>query len=201
MAKRNLSGPVMSKNQLLDGEAWQAVHLPLSDMRPGDPPPGSRLRTPVPHWEPEMDGSYKKLATAISINAVLMFFLTFVLIDRLEHFQANINRVYMALIMAFPMVIVMLLVMPSMFKNKKLNASLYALFGALIVLVYLLMRTQTPVGNVQFLRSMIPHHSSAILMCEQAAITDPEITALCGQIVEAQEEEIAQMQAILERYR
>jgi len=56
------------------------------------------------------------------------------------------------------------------------------------------------VGNGQFLRSMIPHHSSAIFMCDRASITDPEITALCRQIVESQREEIAQMQQMLTRY-
>lgn len=58
----------------------------------------------------------------------------------------------------------------------------------------------TPVGNEQFLRSMIPHHSSAILMCDEARITDPEITRLCEQIVRTQREEIAQMRAIMTRY-
>jgi uncharacterized protein (DUF305 family) len=148
-----------------------------------------------------MENSYKKLAAAISINAVIMFFLTFVLIDRLEHFHVNINRIYMALIMAAPMVMIMLLVMRSMFKDRRLNTILYAASGGLFLLLFFLMRTQTPVGNEQFLRSMIPHHSSAILMCEQAAISDPEILALCEEIVETQEEEIAQMEAILERYR
>lgn len=47
---------------------------------------------------------------------------------------------------------------------------------------------------------MIPHHSGAILMCEQASITDPEIVALCQQIVASQQKEIAQMEAILGRY-
>jgi uncharacterized protein (DUF305 family) len=47
---------------------------------------------------------------------------------------------------------------------------------------------------------MIPHHSSAIVMCEESTITDPEIVTLCGQIVKAQKEEIAQMQKILSRY-
>ncbi len=50
------------------------------------------------------------------------------------------------------------------------------------------------------MRSMIPHHSSAILMCQQASLTDAEILALCTDIVKAQEREIAQMKAILERY-
>lgn len=56
------------------------------------------------------------------------------------------------------------------------------------------------VQDKQFLRSMIPHPSSAILMCERASISDPEIIALCGDIVKAQKKEIAQMRKILERY-
>ena len=49
-----------------------------------------------------------------------------------------------------------------------------------------------------FLTSMIPHHSRAILVCQEASITDPEIEQLCSEIVEAQE--IAQMKEILKRY-
>ena len=148
-----------------------------------------------------MESGYKKLATAITINAIIMFFLTYVLMSSIGHFHVNINRIYMALIMAAPMAIVMLIVMRSMFMNKRLNNLLFITFGALTILLFFLMRAQVPVGNVQFLRSMIPHHSSAILMCEQAAITDPEIAELCDQIIQSQEEEIAQMEAMLERYR
>lgn len=148
-----------------------------------------------------MENSYKKLAVSISINAVIMFFLTYVMIRSLDHFQANINRVYMALIMAFPMVIVMLLVNRAMFMNKQLNTILIVAAVIAIILLFVLIRTQAPVGDVQFLRSMIPHHSSAILMCEEASITDPEILDLCDQIIQSQEEEILQMQNILERYR
>ncbi len=61
------------------------------------------------------------------------------------------------------------------------------------------MRTQALVGNDQFLRSMIPHHSGAILMCEKSAISDPEIKQLCAGIVTSQAAEFAQMKAILER--
>lgn len=149
----------------------------------------------------ENHSSYKKLAIATTINAVIMFLLTYVMIASLDHLLVNINRIYMALIMAAPMVLVMLTVMRSMFKDRRLNTILYVTFGALFVLLFFLIRTQTPVGDVAFLRSMIPHHSSAILMCEQSAISDPEIASLCDQIIASQEEEIAQMQAILERMR
>jgi uncharacterized protein (DUF305 family) len=106
----------------------------------------------------------------------------------------------MAFIMVAPMVIVMLIVMRSMYTSPVVNVALVAVFVIGFAVVFAAMRTQTLVGDVQFLRSMIPHHSSAIVMCEKAAITDQEIIDLCGRIVKAQEEEIAQMQTILERY-
>jgi len=142
-----------------------------------------------------MASHYKKFALTLSINAVLMFFITYAMIDTVDHFYPNINRAYMSLMMVAPMAMVMLFMMRGMYQNAKLNAMLYAVFIASFTLA----RTQTPVGNEQFLRSMIPHHSSAILMCQQSAISDREIVELCGEIVKAQKEEIAQMKAILGR--
>lgn len=146
-----------------------------------------------------MDSSYKKLALVTSVNAIAMFLLTYVLIDSVDHFYVNINRVYMTFLMVAPMVVMMLLVMSSMYKNKQLNYALVASFIVGFLLVLWLARTQTPVGDEPFLRSMIPHHSSAILMCEESAITDSEIITLCEEIVATQEEEIAQMEDILAR--
>jgi hypothetical protein len=109
-----------------------------------------------------------------------------VLIDRLEHFKVNINRIYMALIMAAPMVFIMLLVMKPMFMDKRLKTILFAGAGFALIVLFFLTRTLTPVGNEQFLRSMIPYHSSAIWMREQSASTDPEIIELCEEIVLSQ---------------
>jgi len=147
-----------------------------------------------------MHSNYAKLALVLVVNAVMMFLLTYTLIDRLDHFYVNINRAYMALIMVAPMAVMMLIVMRAMYPNGAVNAVLIASFAALFAICFTLARSQTPVGNVQFLRSMIPHHSSAILMCEHATITDDKITDLCGRIVKAQEEEIAEMKSILAGY-
>ncbi|HBU28285.1 MAG: DUF305 domain-containing protein [Thiobacillus sp. GWE1_62_9] len=147
-----------------------------------------------------MASHYRKLALTLSINAVLMFFITYAMIDTVDHFYVNINRVYMSLMMVAPMAMLMLFVMRGMYQNARLNAILHALFAGVFIASFLLARTQTPVGNEQFLRSMIPHHSSAIVMCEQSSITDQQIVELCGQIVKAQKDEIAQMKNILERY-
>ena len=53
-------------------------------------------------------------------------------------------------------------------------------------------------SDEQFLRSMIPHHSAAILMCEEASVRDPRIHELCRGIVSSQSAEIAQMEEILQ---
>jgi uncharacterized protein (DUF305 family) len=44
---------------------------------------------------------------------------------------------------------------------------------------------------------MIPHHASAILMCEKAPIRDAEIRQLCQSIIASQADEIRQMKAKL----
>ena len=144
--------------------------------------------------------SYAKLATVVIINTIVMFLLTYAMIDGIDHFYANINRAYMAAMMVAPMIIVMLIVMRSMYPDTSLNIGIGVGFAFVFVASLALARTQTPVGDVQFLRSMIPHHSSAIVMCERASLSNPDIVSLCDDIVRAQRSEIAQMKAILQSY-
>jgi uncharacterized protein (DUF305 family) len=94
----------------------------------------------------------------------------------------------------------MLLAMRSMYLSRRMNLVIGIGAALVFALSFAAMRTQAAVGNKEFLRSMIPHHCGAILMCEQASITDPEIAALCGEIVKSLKNEIAQMEAILARY-
>tara|TARA_R110001599_G_C12261544_1_gene660527 strand:- start:4329 stop:4628 length:300 start_codon:yes stop_codon:yes gene_type:complete len=86
-----------------------------------------------------------------------------------------------------------------MFPSRRLNmllllGSAVAFFGS-----FGLIRTQTTIDDTAFLRSMIPHHSGAILMCEQASLSDAEILKLCGEIIRSQTAEIDQMKSILAR--
>jgi hypothetical protein len=60
-------------------------------------------------------------------------------------------------------------------------------------------RTQTLVGDRQFIASMIPHHSGAILMCREATLSDPELVKLCQNISQSQRDGINQMEAIAAR--
>jgi uncharacterized protein (DUF305 family) len=49
------------------------------------------------------------------------------------------------------------------------------------------------------MKAMIPHHSSAILTSKNAEISDPEVRKLADEIIKSQEEEIAEMKALLEK--
>ncbi len=142
---------------------------------------------------------YRALAATVGIHFFIMFALTYVGVARLDHIYPNLNRFYMAVIMVAPMVILMMIFMGHMFENRKLNILLYSASALLFIGSFFAIRSQTLVGNEQFLKSMIPHHSIAIKTCEKAGIQDSEIQELCVQIVEAQREEINQMEDILKR--
>lgn len=142
---------------------------------------------------------YKSLAATVGIHFFIMFALTYVGVFRFDHIYPNLNRFYMAVIMVAPMVLLMLFFMRHMFENKQLNIALYAISALVFVGGLLAIRTQMLVGNEQFLKSMIPHHSIAIKTCERADITDEQIKQLCTEIVEAQREEIAEMEEIMQR--
>lgn len=109
----------------------------------------------------------------------------------------NVNQVHMAGLMTAPMVVIELVLMRSMFRNRRLNAFIVAAAVAVATLCVLFIRQQTAVSDGQFLRSMIPHHSAAILMCEEARIQNPRVHNLCKGIVSSQSAEIAQMREIL----
>ncbi|MGE6825786.1 DUF305 domain-containing protein [Pseudomonas soli] len=53
----------------------------------------------------------------------------------------------------------------------------------------------------QFIASMVPHHSGAILMCREAQLSDPELVNLCQAISDGQRAEIEQMNRIAARLR
>jgi uncharacterized protein (DUF305 family) len=143
---------------------------------------------------------YGRLALNLVISVLIMYLVMFSMVDGLRDFYHNLNTFYMALMMVAPMAILMLLMMGSMYRNTRLNLALHAGFAVIFILAFAGIRTQTPIGDEQFLRSMIPHHSGAILMCRESTIADPEIVSLCGEIIESQQREIDQMKAILARY-
>ena len=142
---------------------------------------------------------YWMLALNLLVSAVIMYFVMFTMIWSAGDLFNNLNTFYMALMMVTPMGVLMLLMMRMMYRNARLNAVLYGAFALIFALSFYGMREQSLVGDRQFLRSMIPHHSGALLMCRRASIEDPEIRSLCAGIIESQTGEIEQMKGILAR--
>jgi uncharacterized protein (DUF305 family) len=144
-------------------------------------------------------GQYGRLLAMTALSFVVMYALMYAMVNSFANVLNNVNQVYMAAMMAAAMVLIELVAMRSMYPDKRKNAivvlvGLIALAGA-----WLAIRNQTLVGDRQFLRSMIPHHAGAILMCGQANIQDPEVKELCRSITASQTREIDQMKAILRR--
>lgn len=130
------------------------------------------------------------------LGLIVMYVVMFSMIDGLGDFRNNLNMFYMAVTMWAPMGIFMLATMPGMFPKKGMNVILYVLFAVLTVGSFWATRSQALIDDRQFIDSMIPHHSGAILMCREADLQDQELVQLCGEIIEAQRREIEQMETI-----
>lgn len=143
-----------------------------------------------------MKNAYLGLAINIIGSLIVMYFAMFAMIDGWGDFHNNLNTFYMALMMAAPMGPLMLLTMGSMYEKRSLNLILHIAFVAIFLLAFLGIRQQALIDDRQFIASMIPHHSGAILMCREAGLTDSELISLCEEIEAAQRREIEQMEAI-----
>ena len=147
----------------------------------------------------EKENHYRHLAMMAALSFAAMYILMYAMVDTFGHVFMNINQFYMAGLMAAPMVLIELVVMRGMYHDKRLNALIAGGSVVVGVLMFVFIRQQTAVADNQFLRSMIPHHSGAILMCQNASLQDAEIRELCKAIVSSQQQEIDQMTAMLRR--
>lgn len=142
-------------------------------------------------------GHYGRLLLMTVLSFMAMYILMYAMVDRLGNVFISVNQFYMAALMTAPMVVLELLLMGSMYKDKKLNAILIGIGVIALLVFWTLIRQQAAVGDRQFLRSMIPHHAGAILMCEEARLREPEVLQLCEGIVSSQQSEIAKMKSML----
>ena len=153
--------------------------------------------TPMVHGS--ASGHYGRFAWMLGLSFVAMYVLMYAMVDRLGNAVPNINQFYMAGLMTAPMAILEIALMGRMYPDKRKNITIVLLGAVVLAACWFGIRAQAGVGDRQFLKSMIPHHAGAILMCEQASLTKPDVRALCDGIVKAQEEEIARMRALLAR--
>ena len=144
------------------------------------------------------ENHYRHLAIMAVLSFISMYILMYAMVNSLGNVYNNFNQFYMAGLMTAPMILIELFVMRSMYQDRTRNVLIIVGSVAVALVFFLLIRQQTAISDKQFLRSMIPHHAGAILMCEQAPLQDAEIKELCGDIISSQQAEIDLMKAKLQ---
>lgn len=142
--------------------------------------------------------NYIKFFAMIGTSMIAMFFLMYTnSYQIIDHFWFSETRTYMTLVMGGAMMIIMLLLMLKMYKNKTMN-TIILIGGALIIAVSIwLVRSQATVDDVDYMEGMIPHHSIAILTSTEAMIKDMRVRQLADEIIEAQRREIKEMEWLI----
>ena len=141
---------------------------------------------------------YITLGVMAVLSFVAMYALMYSMVNKYENVFTSVNQFYMAATMTMPMVIIEIILMRHMYMNKKLNFVILTISVVALIGFYTGIRKQVAVNDRQFLKSMIPHHAGAILMCQESDISDPEIKRLCEEIVASQQKEIDEMKRKLE---
>lgn len=139
-------------------------------------------------------GSYVRFVLMIATSMFVMHLATYLNSFRiLEHARLSETRLFMTMIMGGAMMIIMLLFMLGMYRNRGRNAAILVTGTLLIALGVWLVRSQVTVGDVDYMEAMIPHHSIAVLTSERANIHDVRVRELADRILEAQRREIREM--------
>jgi hypothetical protein len=143
---------------------------------------------------------YTTLFLMLGASFIVMYITMYLNTYSIDHVYFSLTRFYMACLGISAMSVIMLLFMLKMFNNKKKNITI--IFGSLILFSssLFLVRIQSPIiGDVLWMKAMIPHHSIAILTSERADIKDAEVKKLAENIIKAQRKEIEEMKAMIKR--
>lgn len=124
------------------------------------------------------------------LSFISMFVFMYMMVDSFSNVYPSLNQFYMAGLMTAPMIVIEILVMWSMYNNKKVNLIIAGVSLISLVLFALFIRKQTAISDKEFLKSMIPHHGGAVLMCDNPNLQDAEIKDLCKGITSSQQSEI-----------
>tara|TARA_R110000823_G_scaffold311718_2_gene437765 strand:- start:177967 stop:178443 length:477 start_codon:yes stop_codon:yes gene_type:complete len=142
---------------------------------------------------------YTKFVLMLAASFVAMYITMYLNTYEIDHVYFSLTRFYMTCLGISAMALIMFFFMKKMYKNRKKNTAILLgsmlLFGSALFLV----RAQKPIGDVLWMKAMIPHHSIAILTSERADIQDPEVKKLANDIIEAQRKEIGEMKEMINR--
>ena len=152
----------------------------------------------VDHQKQNMKMGWGRFAAMIATSVVIMFILMYQLVYSPDHALFSLNRLLASLIMGAVMTVVMLGFMWKMYEGQGLKLAVLAVAGLATVGLFAVNRSQALIGDTEFMKSMIPHHSIAINNARKASISDPRVRKLADGIISSQVREIAEMEALLQ---
>jgi hypothetical protein len=141
--------------------------------------------------------TYARFAAMIATSTVVMFGLMYLNTYSLDHVRFSETRLYMALMMGAVMAIIMLGFMWRMYEGRRVKLGVVAASVLIFAGSLWLVRSQEPIGDIAYMKAMIPHHSIALLTSRRAHIRDPRVRELADGIIVAQEREIAEMDRLI----
>ena len=144
-----------------------------------------------------MTMGWGRFAAMIAVSTAVMFPLMYQLVYSWDHATFSLTRLVSAIVMGCVMAAIMLAFMWKMYRGQ--GTKLAVLIGAIVVgiLVLAVNRQQMLIGDVDFMKSMIPHHSIAINNAEKARISDPRVRKLADEIISSQVREIREMKLLI----
>jgi len=141
--------------------------------------------------------TYTRFAAMIATSTVVMFGLMYLNTYAIDHVTFSETRAWMALLMGATMAVVMMGFMFTMYPKKSANLAIIAVAIVVFAGSLWLVRSQTTVDQVSYMKAMIPHHSIAIMTSRRAQIDDPRVRELADEIIAAQVREIDEMKALI----
>ena len=144
-----------------------------------------------------MKMGWGRFAAMIATSTVVMFFLMYQLVYSTDHATFSLNRLLSSLIMGAVMTVVMLSFMWKMYEGQKVKIAVVVIAALAAIGLLAANRSQALIGDTEFMKSMIPHHSIAINNSRRADISDPRVRELADKIIAAQVREIAEMKALI----
>jgi FlaA1/EpsC-like NDP-sugar epimerase len=139
-----------------------------------------------------------RFAAMIATSTFIMFFLMYQLVYSFDHAMFSMNRLISSLVMGCVMTVVMLSFMWPMYRGTGTKIAVLVTAALAGVILLSANRSQALIGDVTFLKSMIPHHSIAINNARKASISDPRVRKLADEIIESQVREIAAMKLLID---
>ncbi len=146
----------------------------------------------------EMKMGWGRFAAMVATSTGIMFVLMYQLVYAWDHALFSLTRFVGALVMGCVMTAVMLVFMWRMYRPDaaKIAVLAFAVIGGVALLA--VNRSQALIGDRDFMKAMIPHHSIAINNARKADIRDPRVRYLADRITRDQVKEIAEMKMLIQ---